>query len=36
MKSPITMVTASASYRGDYMEGNKESRMYIDDIEFVY
>lgn len=30
------MVTASASYRGDYMEGNKESRMYIDDIEFVY
>lgn len=32
MKSPI----ASASYRGDYMEGNKESRMYIDDIEFVY
>ena len=35
-KPNYLMVTASASYRGDYMEGNKESRMYIDDIEFVY
>lgn len=35
-KPNYLMVTASASYCGDYMEGNKESRMYIDDIEFVY
>ena len=30
------MITASASYRGDYMEGSTDSKMYLDDIEFVY
>ena len=30
------MITASSSYRGDYMEGSTDSKMYLDDIEFVY
>lgn len=35
-KSNVLMVTASASYRGDYFEGEVGSTMYLDDIEFVY
>ncbi|MDE7069507.1 MAG: DUF4493 domain-containing protein [Alistipes sp.] len=30
------MITASSSYRGDYMEGSTDSKLYLDDIEFVY
>lgn len=35
-KPNYLMVTASASYRGDYMEGSENSEMYLDDIEFIY
>lgn len=35
-KPNVLMVTASASYRGDYFEGEVGSLMYLDDIEFVY
>ncbi len=30
------LITATSSYRGDYMEGSTDSKMYIDDVEFVY
>lgn len=32
----MLMVTASASYRGDYFEGEVGSTMFLDDVEFVY
>ena len=35
-KSNVLMVTASASWRGDYFEGEVGSLMYLDDVEFVY
>lgn len=35
-RSNVLMVTASASYRGDYFEGEVGSLMYLDDVEFVY
>lgn len=35
-KSNVLMVTATASYRGDFFEGEVGSLMYLDDIEFVY
>ena len=35
-KPNVLMVTASASYRGDYFEGTVGSLMYLDDVEFVY
>lgn len=35
-KPNVLMVTASASYRGDYFEGEAGSLMYLDDVEFVY
>lgn len=35
-KSNVLMITATASYRGDYFEGEVGSLMYLDDIEFVY
>ena len=34
--SNVLMVTASASWRGDYFEGEVGSLMYLDDVEFVY
>ena len=30
------MVTASASYRGDYFEGSTDSNLFLDDVEFIY
>lgn len=35
-KPNVLILTASASYRGDYFEGSKKSNLYLDDIEFVY
>lgn len=35
-KPNVLILTASASYRGDYFEGSKDSNLYLDDIEFVY
>lgn len=35
-KPNVLIVTASASYRGDYFEGEVGSLMFLDDIEFVY
>lgn len=35
-KPNVLMVTAAASYRGDYFEGNVGSTMYLDDVEFIY
>ena len=35
-KPNVLIVTASASWRGDYFDGAVGSTMYLDDIEFVY
>ncbi len=35
-KPNVLMVTASASYEGDYFRGTVGSLMYLDDVEFVY
>ena len=35
-KPNVLMVTASASYEGDYFRGTAGSLMYLDDVEFVY
>lgn len=35
-KPNVLIVTASASWRGDYFEGTVGSTMYLDDLEFVY
>lgn len=35
-KPNVLIVTAAASYRGDYFEGEIGSTMYVDDVEFVY
>lgn len=35
-KPNVLIITAAASYRGDYFEGEIGSTMYVDDIEFVY
>mgnify|MGYP005812684315 CR=1 FL=1 len=32
----VLILTAAASYRGDYFEGEVGSTMFVDDIEFVY
>ena len=32
----VLLVTAAASYRGDYFEGEVGSTLYLDDVEFVY
>lgn len=35
-KPNVLILTASASYRGDYFEGSTDSNLFLDDIEFVY
>lgn len=35
-KPNVLILTAAASYRGDYFEGEVGSTMYLDDVEFVY
>lgn len=35
-KPNVLMVTATASWRGDYFDGEVGSLMYLDDLEFVY
>ncbi|MFQ8805067.1 MAG: PCMD domain-containing protein [Alistipes indistinctus] len=35
-KPNVLILTASASYRGDYFEGSTDSNLYLDDIEFIY
>lgn len=35
-KPNVLMVTASASYRGDYFEGSTDSNLFLDDVEFIY
>lgn len=35
-KPNVLILTASASYRGDYFEGSAGTTLYLDDIEFVY
>ena len=35
-KPNVLILTASASYRGDYFEGEEGTTLYLDDIEFVY
>ena len=35
-KPNVLILTASASYRGDYFEGSADSNLFLDDIEFVY
>lgn len=35
-KPNVLILTASASYMGDYFEGSTDSELYLDDIEFVY
>ena len=35
-KPNVLIVTASASWRGDYFDGTVGSTMYLDDLEFVY
>ncbi len=35
-KPNVLILTATASYRGDYFEGSTDSNLYLDDIEFIY
>lgn len=35
-KPNVLLVTATASYRGDYFEGSTDSKLVIDDFEFIY
>lgn len=35
-KPNVLLVTATASYRGDYFEGSTSSKLVIDDFEFIY
>ena len=35
-KPNVLILTATASYRGDYFEGSTDSNLFLDDIEFVY
>ncbi len=32
----VLILTAAASYRGDYFEGEVGSTMFLDDVEFIY
>ena len=35
-KPNVLILTASASYLGDYFKGSTDSNLYLDDIEFIY
>jgi hypothetical protein len=32
----VLILTAAASYRGDYFEGEVGSTLFLDDVEFIY